>query len=61
MKTWFPNFAFKCNLYRYKQVANIRVNFEYNDAGYISVTSSITNMNVKWYTEHSDDNVGTYL
>jgi hypothetical protein len=39
-----------------KQLANIRVNFEYNNAGFITVTSSIRNMNVKWYTEHSDDN-----
>ena len=31
-----------------QQLANIRVNFVYNDAGYITVTSSVRNMNVKW-------------
>ena len=39
-----------------QQVANALVEFTFNDAGYIDVTSSVTNLNVKWYTEWNDRN-----
>ena len=49
-----------------KQLANVRVNFEFNSAGFIALSSDITTINVKWYTERSDDNKdgisdGTFL
>ena len=39
-----------------KQMANTLLTFEFMEAGFIEVTSKITNMNVKWYTDKSDDN-----
>lgn len=39
-----------------KQLANVKLEFEFNDAGYITVQHRITNMNVKWYTENNDVN-----
>ena len=43
--------TFNANL---KQVANALIEFTFNGAGTIDVTSSVTNLNVKWYTEWND-------
>lgn len=39
-----------------RQLANVMVIFNFTEAGDLSVSHKITNMNVKWYTEWNDQN-----
>jgi len=41
--------TFNANL---KQVANALITFSFNDAGYIDVTSKVTNLNIMWQGGH---------